>query len=111
MLNVNPLIGTYHGKGKEMEIKYYPEKYKAHYYISMALQKRILTRPEKCSSCDNKKFIVAHHENYFKPLEVIWVCRSCHLRIHGKKKLSKYIPLREKIRIRYKRQRLALQSN
>lgn len=26
-----------------------------------------------------------HHEDYDKPLEVLWVCRKCHLEIHNSK--------------------------
>jgi hypothetical protein len=27
-----------------------------------------------------------HHPDYDKPLEVVWVCRSCHLDIHAEEK-------------------------
>jgi hypothetical protein len=26
--------------------------------------------------------IVAHHADYSKPLDIIWVCRQCHYKIH-----------------------------
>lgn len=34
---------------------------------------------EKCGSADSQK----HHQDYSKPLEVIWLCRDCHKAIHG----------------------------
>jgi hypothetical protein len=36
---------------------------------------------EKCGSGDSQM----HHEDYSKPLEVTWLCRPCHLELHGKK--------------------------
>jgi hypothetical protein len=27
--------------------------------------------------------IIAHHEDYTRPLDVIWLCGSCHARAHG----------------------------
>lgn len=35
-----------------------------------------------CGSTDSQK----HHENYYKPLEVTWLCRECHLKRHKKEK-------------------------
>ena len=31
-----------------------------------------------CERCPATEHIVAHHEDYTKPMEVIWLCRSCH---------------------------------
>ena len=33
---------------------------------------------QPCSRCGNPKG-EAHHEDYSKPLEVKWFCRSCHI--------------------------------
>jgi len=32
---------------------------------------------QPCSRCQNPKG-EAHHKDYSKPLDVIWLCRSCH---------------------------------
>lgn len=37
---------------------------------------------ETCSKCDNV-LAEAHHEDYNKPLEVVWLCRECHLLHHS----------------------------
>jgi hypothetical protein len=36
---------------------------------------------EICSSADDR--LHGHHEDYSKPLEVIWVCAACHSLIHS----------------------------
>ena len=48
----------------------------------------LLVKPNKCSKCGNKAKIEAHHEDYNKPLDVIWLCNSCHTKEHYKSKLS-----------------------
>lgn len=35
----------------------------------------------RCGSSESQM----HHEDYSKPLEVTWLCRPCHLQVHGKK--------------------------
>lgn len=31
-----------------------------------------------CESCGEAKPLDGHHEDYSKPLEVVWLCRPCH---------------------------------
>lgn len=59
----------------------YPEKYKARTAVANALRDGRLIK-EKCSFCGSRKS-QAHHEDYSKPIEVIWFCRPCHTRHHG----------------------------
>ena len=33
---------------------------------------------KKCEVCEKVKELQAHHEDYTKPLEVIFLCFSCH---------------------------------
>lgn len=51
--------------------------------VDAACRKGILKRPNICSVCgiqsDN---IHGHHEDYGKPLDVIWVCWLCHNNLH-----------------------------
>lgn len=50
----------------------------AHAAVRKAIVSGALVRPDACSVCLRSRRIDAHHPDYSKPLEVIWVCRSCH---------------------------------
>ena len=56
----------------------------AHNALQYALRKERIIRPEHCSSCDKECKPDAHHPDYDKPLEVIWLCRSCHRLLQNK---------------------------
>ncbi len=51
--------------------------------VSSAIDRGELVRPEECSYCGEYKKTDGHHEDYGKPLEVIWLCRKCHQQRHG----------------------------
>jgi hypothetical protein len=44
-----------------------------------------IVRPTKCSVCNFEGKIEGHHADYTKPLQVIWVCRKCHMMFHRRK--------------------------
>jgi len=60
-----------------------PEKKSALNLVYKAIKRGILIRPDNCSNpkCDNTENIEGHHEDYSKPLEVIWLCNKCHNRL------------------------------
>jgi hypothetical protein len=63
----------------------YPEKARARSLLSNAVCEGKIIRPSKCSLCGTDKGIIeGHHPDYSKPLDVIWVCKSCHIMVHGK---------------------------
>lgn len=41
-----------------------------------------LVKASECSKCGSKENIEGHHHDYSKPLDVIWVCKVCHIKIH-----------------------------
>ena len=59
-----------------------PEKYAAQILLGNAVRAGKLKRPNKCSRCGRKTKIMGHHIDYFKPLDVIWVCQPCHKVLH-----------------------------
>lgn len=56
-----------------------PEKTKAHKAVSNALKSGKIHR-HPCFICGNKA--QAHHDDYSKPLEVIWLCTKHHAERH-----------------------------
>ena len=40
-------------------------------------------KPQSCERCGNRK-TQAHHDNYADPVNVRWLCRSCHRAEHAK---------------------------
>lgn len=73
-------------KKKEWYLKN-KHKRNAHFKVSMALLKGIIIRPLKCEKCNLEKQLQAHHEDYNKPLDVVWLCIECHFNRH--KELNK----------------------
>ncbi|SRR6266496_2799990 len=59
------------------------EKKHAHDAVRSAIRTGILTRPDKCALCSKSKHIEAHHPDYTKQLDVIWVCQDCHSKIEA----------------------------
>ena len=56
---------------------------RAHNALQQAVKKGLLKRPSTCSVCGAGGKIVGHHEDYRKPLSVIWLCATCHGNIHA----------------------------
>lgn len=58
----------------------HPERVRAGRLLLAALRKGTVTR-SSCTQCGNVKS-QAHHPDYSKPLEVIWLCYACHKAEH-----------------------------
>lgn len=50
--------------------------------VEYAVRTGTLVKPDVCSRCDETESIEGHHEDYSKPLEVIWLCKACHMKAH-----------------------------
>ncbi len=59
-----------------------PEKGKAKHKVYIELTAGRLIKPFLCEHCQEAKKLNAHHEDYLKPLDVIWLCHRCHGRVH-----------------------------
>ena len=55
-----------------------PTKHAARYAVCKAIRHKEILRPKKCSNCGIECVPEAHHPDYTKPLEVIWLCHACH---------------------------------
>lgn len=61
-----------------------PEKNKARRALGFAVAEgKIQKQPCVCGATR----VQGHHEDYSKPLEVIWMCASCHSKLHRQKQL------------------------
>jgi len=69
-------------KSLERYKKTYPMTYAAHVITCNAIRDKKLKRPTRCSVCNTKTMIEAHHDDYTKPLEVRWLCNACHRAWH-----------------------------
>lgn len=70
---------------KKKFIKRNPEKRAAHIIVGNAVRSGVLIKPKDCPVCGEFKpsrQIHAHHDDYTKPLEVRWMCASCHSKEH-----------------------------
>jgi len=61
---------------KKQPLKYISQ-WKANYYIP-------IPKDTICAICKLNKAVDRHHEDYNKPLDVIFLCRSCHRKEHIK---------------------------
>jgi predicted HTH domain antitoxin len=63
---------------------------RAHDITEKAIERGVLVRPDKCDTCagsgagfrDGRHSIQAHHCDYNKPLDVMWLCQPCHHEWH-----------------------------
>ena len=57
------------------------KKANARSYLNTYISRGLIIK-ECCSICENP-VTEGHHNDYDKPLEVVWLCRECHLKIHN----------------------------
>lgn len=63
----------------------HPDKIRARRDVSNALKKGLLIK-KPCVECGEANS-QAHHEDYSKPLEVVWFCFPCHTNHHNKERM------------------------
>jgi len=50
--------------------------------INMRVRRGQLKRPDRCSQCGKIGRVDGHHDDYGRPDQVRWLCRSCHMKLH-----------------------------
>lgn len=63
----------------------WPAKSEAHRLVQAALSHKEIIKPDNCSACSKEATghkLHAHHDDYNKPLDIIWLCNKCHLGRH-----------------------------
>jgi len=62
-------------------------QYSSNNILNNAIRDGKIKKPTKCSICGVENVLIhGHHEDYSKPLEVIWCCEQCHEKLHGRLK-------------------------
>lgn len=67
----------------------FPEKEAAYRKVNRALKSGKLTKLP-CEVCGTEVKVQAHHHDYFKPLDVRWLCFTCHREEHGQVVVSEW---------------------
>lgn len=61
-----------------------PTHKNAHMAVDAALRSGVISKPERCQGCGrngSESRLGAHHYDYTRPLDVIWLCQVCHKRV------------------------------
>jgi len=73
-------ISKNHYHYKKLQVERYPERVKARKLVGRAIESGKLVR-KPCLIC-GKKEVQGHHEDYSKPLDIIWICKKHHDMYH-----------------------------
>ena len=57
-------------------------RHNARQKVSRAIAKGQLKKHDECFFCGASDGLQAHHHDYSKPLDVFWLCTSCHGKLH-----------------------------
>lgn len=83
-------LDEFKAKSREYQKEYARRKREvasAHAAVKYALKTGRLVAPSSCVKCDDGTFrLHAHHEDYAKPLDVLWLCPRCHSLTHKEKR-------------------------
>jgi len=70
-------------KGRKRYVARNPNKRAAHVILGNAVRDGLVIKPSVCSACGSGGRIHGHHHDYSKPLDVEWLCASCHRDRHA----------------------------
>ena len=53
-------------------------KSRAQCRASRAIRSKVIIKPTRCHHCGKRKKLEMHHQDYSKPLAVVFLCQPCH---------------------------------
>lgn len=59
-----------------------PIKVSARAAVTYAIKAGNIIKPDQCELCERHARLEAHHCDYSKKLDVMWICRKCHVDWH-----------------------------
>jgi DNA-binding transcriptional regulator YiaG len=75
--------------------------------VKTAVDNGVLVKPDKCEKCNKEsKMLHGHHNDYDKPLEVVWLCPTCHAEEH-----NRYQDPNNSLALRFRQERIDLFPN
>lgn len=74
--------GRLASKGFVLPASEFAERQRAHSLVNMRIKRGKMERPKACTECGRQGRVDAHHQDYAKPGEVEFLCRSCHMKRH-----------------------------
>lgn len=80
--NYEQHFGEYYERARQHR-REKPEMYRAYSIVEEAIKHGELIRPDVCSKCGKNDDIVAHHDDYDRPMDVVWLCLSCDRQLHA----------------------------
>jgi hypothetical protein len=60
----------------------HPDRNRAVSSLGSAVRRGKVSKPIHCERCGSDRPLQGHHEDYTRPLDVEWLCSSCHVRHH-----------------------------
>lgn len=68
-----------------------PNRQRAYGALKRAIAQGRITKPKVCEKCgrnpgvasDGRSLLHGHHDDYSRPLDVLWICNKCHKRHDG----------------------------
>lgn len=78
----NPKYRKYQNQYLIKKRKSHDQKFLARQIVQLALKGKMIFKPLQCARCESMEKIEAHHEDYARPLDILWVCYPCHRMIH-----------------------------
>lgn len=69
---------------KLSEVIKYKKRVHVRTFLQNAIRRGDVIKAECCQICEIKTDLDAHHVDYGKPLDVLWLCSKCHGKVHRK---------------------------